>query len=324
MNTKSLGWTDLDFTRIGLGTWAIGGSGWAFGWGPQDDQLSIQTIHRALDLGVNWIDAAPVYGLGHCEKVVGKALNGIPHTPIIATKCGRSWDDNHRIYPSLRKKVLQQEVDSSLRRLSVDIIDLYQVHWPQPEEQIEEAWDTISDFVKAGKVRYAGVCNFNVTQLKRIQPIHPIASVQPPYSMLVRDAEHELLPYCAEHNIGVLTYSPLQKGLLTGSITPQRVQDFAGDDHRRRDPQFQEPLLTTNLQFVERLRPIAERNNRTIAQLAIAWVLRRTEVTSTIAGARKPTQIEETVELSISSISTEDLDEIDTALKKREGFMSTS
>lgn len=319
MNTKSLGWTELNFTQVGLGTWAIGGGGWAFGWGPQDDNLSVETIHRALDLGINWIDTAPAYGLGHCETVVGQALKGRSTKPLIATKCGRSWGSDRKLFPALRKKIILAEVDVSLTRLGVEVIDLYQVHWPQPEEEIEEAWDAIADVVRSGKIRYAGVCNFNVSQIKRIQPIHPVASVQPPYSMLMRDVEAELLPFCAEENIGVVAYSPMQKGLLTGKITRERIAEFAKDDHRSRDPQFLEPLLDLNLELVDdTLRPIAERNQMTVAQLAIAWVLRRPEMTAAIVGARRPGQIEETVQHSPLALSEDDLHAIDHALRIRQ------
>jgi len=324
MSTRKLGWTDLEITSIGLGTWAIGGGGWAFGWGPQDDQISIQTVHRALDLGVNWIDTAPAYGLGHCEEVVGTALKTISLKPIVATKCGRSWAGNGKLFPSLRKKVIQHEIDASLKRLNLEVIDLYQMHWPQPEEEIEEGWDTVAESVRAGKVRYAGVCNFNVAQLRRIQPIHRVASVQPPYSMLVRGAEDDLLPFCAEHNIGIVAYSPMQKGLLTGKVTPQRVSEFAEDDHRRRDPQFLEPLLSANLKLVdETLRPIAEKNEMSPSQLAIAWVLRRSEVTAAIVGARKPAQIEETFGGGTAKIPSDDLAAIEQALAEREKNQKT-
>ena len=295
MRTKQLGHTNLHLTTIGLGTWAMGGGNWAFSWGTQDDQESIQAIHRALDLGVNWIDTAPVYGLGHCEEVVGQALRGLRERPLIATKCERIWDEQRKIRPCLKRASLLAEVDASLRRLGIDVIDLYQVHWPQPDEDLEEGWGTIADLIRAGKVRFGGVSNFNLAQLQRIQPIHPVASLQPPFSLLVRGVEAELLPYCAAHGIGVVAYSPMQKGLLTGKVTRDWVERLPADDHRRRDPQFQDPKLSANLELVEGLRAVAERSHRTVAQLAIAWVLRRSEVTAAIVGARKPAQLADTL-----------------------------
>ena len=251
MKTRPLGKTGLQLTTIGLGTWAMGGGDWAFGWGPQDDEQSIRTIHRALDLGINWIDTAAVYGLGHCEEVVGRALRGLSQRPLIATKCERCWDDQGRIVTRLKRASVRAELEDSLRRLGVEVIDLYQIHWPQPDEDIEEAWGTIAELIREGKVRYGGVSNFNVDQLRRIQPMHPVASLQPPYSMLVRGVEAELLPYCGEHGIGVIVYSPMQKGLLTGKVTREWVAGLPADDHRRSDPQFQEPRLIANLALVE-------------------------------------------------------------------------
>lgn len=318
MHTKQLGNTDLQFTRVGLGTWAMGGGDWAFSWGTQDDQQSIQAIHRALDLGINWIDTAPVYGLGHCEEVVGQALRGLRQRPLIATKCERCWDEQRQIRPCLKRHSIRAEVEASLRRLGIDVIDLYQIHWPQPDEDLEEGWETIAELIRAGKVRYAGVSNFSLAQLQRLQPIHPVASLQPPYSLLVRGVETELLPYCAAQKIGVIAYSPMQKGLLTGKITREWVEQLPTDDHRRRDPQFQEPRLAANLALVDGLRRVAERHQQTPAQLAIAWVLRRTEVTAAIVGARKPSQIEETIGAGDWELAPDDLAEIDALVQRRE------
>jgi aryl-alcohol dehydrogenase-like predicted oxidoreductase len=292
MQTKQLGNTDLHLTRIGLGTWAIGGGNWRFGWGPQDTTASIQAIHRALDLGINWIDTAPVYGLGHCEEVVGQALAGLSKRPIVATKCGRCWDENRQIVIRIKRESILKEVEDSLRRLRIDVIDLYQIHWPQPDEDIEEAWEAVNTLIAAGKIRYAGVSNFNREQLQRIGRIAPVSSLQPPYSMLVRGIEQELLPYCGENNIGVVVYSPMQKGLLTGKVTRQWVESLAADDHRRLDPQFNDPKLTENLKLVEALSAIAAQHGKTVAQLAIAWTLRRPEVTAAIVGARRPDQVD--------------------------------
>jgi aryl-alcohol dehydrogenase-like predicted oxidoreductase len=318
MKTRKLGWTDLNLSVIGLGTWAIGGGGWRWGWGPQDDQESIAAISRALELGVNWIDTAAVYGLGHSEEIVGRAVGGLREKPIIATKCGLVWDNNGNISNRLKEESIRAEVEASLKRLRVDVIDLYQIHWPIPDEDIEEAWGAIADIVKDGKVRYAGVSNFSVEQLERIRSIHPIASLQPPYNMIRREAEEGLLEYCAEHNIGVITYSPMERGLLTGKFTKERVQNLPEDDHRRRDSRFQEPELSANLELVEGLRGIAEKRGRTVGQLAIAWILRRPEVTAAIVGARHPYQIEETVAAGDWVLSREDLAAIDKLLGKRQ------
>jgi aryl-alcohol dehydrogenase-like predicted oxidoreductase len=317
MQTKQLGNTDLHFTRIGLGTWAMGGGGWKFSWGPQDDEASIRTIREALDLGINWIDTAPVYGLGHCEEVVGRALKGLRERPLIATKCERCWDEQGQISPRLKRESIRAEVEASLRRLGIGVIDLYQIHWPQPDEDIEEGWAVVAELIDEGKVRYAGVSNFSLAQLQRIQPIHPVASLQPPYSMIARGIETDLLPWCAANNVGVIVYSPMQKGLFAGKVTRDWVAQLAPDDHRRNDPQFQEPLLSANLELVEGLRAIATHRGKTIAHLAIAWVLRRSEVTAAIVGARKPSQIAETIGAAEWELSAEEIAEIETLIEKR-------
>jgi len=318
MQTRKLGWTDLNLSTIGLGTWAIGGGGWKFSWGPQDDKESISAIRRALELGINWIDTAAVYGLGHSEEIVGKAIKGLRDKPIIATKCERVWDRDGNIFGRLKKESIHSEVEASLKRLKIEVIDLYQIHWPEPDEDIEEAWTTLGDLIKKGKIRYAGVSNFNLEQLKRVQPIHPLASLQPPYSMLERGIEKKILEYCSANNIGVIAYSPMQKGLLTGKFTKERAHKLPEDDHRRRDPRFQEPELSANLKLVEDLRSISEKNGKTVAQLAIAWVLRRPEVTSAIVGARRPSQIEETVVAGDWVLSKEDIAAIEALLDKRQ------
>jgi len=318
MRKRKLGWTDLELTVIGFGSWALGGGGWESGWGPQDDEESIAAIHRALDLGINWIDTAAVYGLGHSEEIIAKALRGMSEKPIIATKCGLVWNEKGEVFGCLKRDSIRKEVEDSLRRLEVEVIDLYQIHWPDPDPDIEEAWSTMADLVKEGKIRYAGVSNFNVGQMKRIEKIHPIASLQPPYSMIMRDIEKEILPYCAEKNMGVIVYSPMQKGLLTGKFTPERVKNLPPDDHRRSDPQFSEPLLSINLELVEKLKPIAEKHGRTLAQLAIAWVLRRPEVTAAIVGTRRPSQIEETFPAGDWELAAEDIEAIEKLLQERE------
>jgi len=311
MQTRKLGFTDLRFTTIGLGAWAIGGK-WEWGWGEQDDNQSITTIQRAIDLGINWIDTAPAYGYGHSEEIVGKAIAGRRDQVLIATKCSLTWDEGgSEIKNVLKAESIRREVEASLRRLNIDVIDLYQIHWPFPDEDIEEGWSTIADLVKEGKIRYGGVSNFSVEQIKRAQAIHPVASLQPPYSMLVRNAEDDLLGYCAENRIGVVVYSPMQAGLLTGKFSMARIASLDESDWRRRNKHFQEPEVSATFALVEKLRPIAERNGRTLAQLAIAWVLRRPEVTSAIVGARRPAQIEETAQAGDWVLADDDIDEIE-------------
>ncbi len=318
MQTRKLGYTDMMFTTVGLGTWAAGG-GSRYGWGPQPDDESIAAIRRGLDLGINWLDTAPAYGPGHSEEVVGKAIKGRRDEVFIATKCGILWkEDGSDIYGNLKKESIRREVEDSLRRLQVIVIDLYQIHWPRPPEGIEEGWGTIADLIKEGKVRYGGVSNFSVEQLKRIQPIHPVASLQPPYSMINRAAEDELLPFCAENDIGVIVYSPMERGLLTGKMTRERIAQMPEDDNRQRYGPFQEPQLSANLELVEGLRPVAERYGKTPAQLALAWVLRRPEVTGAIVGTRRPSQIEETAQAADWTLPAEEVAEIDRLLARRE------
>ena len=319
MAKRKLGHTDLHLTTVGLGTWAIGGTGYAYSWGPQDDSDSVSAIHRALALGINWIDTAPVYGLGHSEETVGKAVAGRRDQVFIATKCGLVWDEGTCApYGRLTAESVKREAEASLRRLSVDTIDLYQIHWPNPEEDVEEGWGAIADLVGEGKVRYGGVSNFSVEQLQRILPIHPVASLQPPYSMIRRDIESELLPFCAAHDIGVIVYSPMQTGILTGRFTRERVANLPEDDWRKRAPTFLEPQLSANLALVEQLRPLAEKRGRTVAQLAIAWALRRLEVTAAIVGARRPEQIEETAPAADWVPSEEDIAAVERSLSERE------
>jgi aryl-alcohol dehydrogenase-like predicted oxidoreductase len=296
MKTRKLGYSDLHLTPIGLGTWAMGGGDWKFGWGDQDDAASIASVHQALDAGVNWIDTAAIYGHGHAERVVGKAIQDRRDDVLIATKCGRVWEGESReIGKSLRRESVHREIDLSLQRLGIDCIDLYQIHWPEPDEEIEEGWGAVAELVEAGKIRYAGVSNFNMEQLKRIQPIHPVTSLQPPYSMLRREVEEEILPYCRENQIGIVAYSPMQAGLLTGRFSKERVQNLPGNDWRKANPFFTSPQLEANLSIIEQLRPVAAQMEITLPQLALAWVLRRSEITAAIAGARRPEQILETV-----------------------------
>jgi len=318
---RQLGDTKLNLTTVGLGTWAIGGP-WQFGWGPQDDNQAIAAIRTALDLGINWIDTAPVYGLGHSEELIGKALKQTKKKPFIATKCGLLWNDKKEKVSCLKKESIRRECHASLKRLGVEVINLYQMHWPEPDEDVEEAWEEMAKLADEGKVRYIGVSNFNVKQIKRIQKIAPVALLQPPYSMLHREAEDELLGYCAQNNIGVVAYSPMQRGLLTGAFSRQRLAALAPDDHRLRNSDFQEPQFSATLQLVEKLQPIAQRNGRTLAQLAIAWVLRRPEVTAAIVGARRPEQIAETAPASDWNLSYEDIEEIEQLLAQHQAKIS--
>ncbi len=319
MKTRRLGYTNLNLTTVGLGSWAIGGAGWQWAWGPQDDADSIAAIRKGLDLGINWIDTAAAYGQGHSEEVVGKAIEGRRDEVIIATKCGLVWDEGSPdLYGRLTAESVRAECEASLKRLNIEVIDLYQVHWPHDEEHLEEGWSAIADLVKEGKVRYAGVSNFTVDQIERVQAIHPVASLQPPYSMLERDVEVELLPYCGTNGIGVVAYSPMQTGMLTGKYTKELVEALPEDDWRKEfSPHFNEPALSANLKLVDGLRPIAERYGKTVAQLAIAWVLRRPEVTAAIVGARRPAHIEETLRAGDWALSAEDIAEIETLLTKR-------
>ena len=319
MQTRTPGRTELELSVIGFGAWAIGGGDYKFGWGPQDDQDSIRAIHKALDMGVNWIDTAPVYGLGRSEEVVGKAVKGIRNELTIATKCGVVWDGNRNITRCLKADSVRREVEDSLHRLNIDVIDLYQIHWPEPLEDIEEAWAEMVKLVEEGKIRYPAVSNFSVEQMEQLGAIHPIASLQPPYSMLRRDVETDILPYCSEKSIGVVAYSPLQNGLLTGKFTKERIQNLPDDDFRKeRSSYFQEPGVDVNLKTVEALEPIAQRHDRTLAQLALAWVLRRPEVTSAITGTRKPEQIEETAAAGDWELDDWTLAQVDALLKQRE------
>jgi aryl-alcohol dehydrogenase-like predicted oxidoreductase len=295
MRTRRLGNTDLELTVIGLGTWAIGGP-WQFGWGPQDDADSIRTILAAMDGGINWIDTAPIYGCGHSETIVGLALREISEKPLVATKCSLLWNDKREKVNCLDHDSIIKECEDSLKRLGVEVIDLYQMHWPQPEAQLEEGWEAMATLVQQGKVRYIGVSNFSLEQLQRVAAIHPVTSLQPPYSMLRRDIEAELIPYCGKNNIGIVAYSPMQKGLLTGKFSKEHLATLAPDDHRLNDPNFSGEQFEKNLAIVESLKSIAGRNGKTVAQLAIAWALRKEEVTAAIVGARKQSQIEETVQ----------------------------
>ena len=295
MQTRNLGNSDLQITPVGYGAWAIGGSGWQFAWGSQDDKDSIAAIHRALELGVNWIDTAAVYGLGHSEEVVGRALkswNG--PRPYVFTKCGLRWDAKGNVSKVLTRDSIRREVEDSLRRLSTDAIDLYQIHWPPDPDspELEEGWSTLANLRREGKVRWIGVSNFNVQQLRRAQAIAPVTSLQPPYSLVHRDIEDQVLPYCLEAGIGVIVYSPMASGLLTGAMTSERAAKLPKDDWRKNHPDFTEPNLSRNLALVERLQEIAKRHNRSAGEVAIAWTLHHPAVTGAIVGARNARQAE--------------------------------
>jgi aryl-alcohol dehydrogenase-like predicted oxidoreductase len=294
MELKRLGNSDLLISPVGIGAWAIGGAGWAFSWSNQDDSQSIAAIHAALDAGVNWIDTAAVYGLGHSEEVVAKALKSFSGPkPYVFTKCERNWDENRQIVKCLKGASIRQECENSLRRLQVDTIDLYQIHWPEPDEDIEEGWSTLADLQKEGKVRWIGVSNFNVQQMQRICSIAPITSLQPPYSLIRRDVETEILPYAKSNQIGVIAYSPMGSGMLTGTMTRQRVENLPQDDWRTRSVHFQEPLLTRNLSIAQNLAAAAKENGISACHLAILWVLNNPAVTGAIVGVRNAQQANE-------------------------------
>lgn len=301
MLRRRLGKTDLEISRLGLGCWAMGGGDWMFGWGQQDDADSVASIHRAVELGINWLDTAPVYGLGHSEAVVGRALRDVTPAdrPMVFTKCSRVWTPRGKIHHNLKSESVERELEDSLRRLGVDTIDLYQIHWPAypadgPAPDIEEGWETVSRLKASGKVRYVGVSNFDVRQLERIRPIAPIDSLQPPYSLLRRDIEKQLLPYCSAHDIGVIVYSPMASGLLSGKMTRERIDSLPGNDWRKtRSLEFQEPALSRNLEIVNRVRDVAESMGRSVAEVAVAWTLRHPAVTAAIVGARRPDQLQD-------------------------------
>jgi aryl-alcohol dehydrogenase-like predicted oxidoreductase len=296
MKTRRLGDSDLDITPLGFGAWAIGGGDWAFAWGSQNDGDSIAAIHEALDLGINWIDTAPVYGLGHSEEVVARALAGVPRKPLIFTKCGRVWDESRQVGKRLTAASIRTECEASLRRLRVDRIDLYQIHWPEPDEDVEEGWAECARLQAEGKVRWIGVSNFSVAQLERARAIAPVTSLQPPYSLLRREIEPEILPFCSRHGIGVLAYSPMASGLLTGSWTRARHAGLPEDDWRKhKNPLFQEPRFSQALAAVETLRGVAARHGTSPGAVALSWVLGHPAVTAAIVGARRAGQLSDIV-----------------------------
>lgn len=319
MQTKQLGNSDMHITPIGIGAWAMGGGGWAFAWGPQDDDESVAAIHAALDAGVNWVDTAAVYGLGHSEEVVARALKGRSRKPFVFTKCERVWNERREIGKSLKADSIRRELEASLRRLQLDTIDLYQIHWPKPEEDIEEGWTAMAQLQREGKVRWIGVSNFNVDHLRRAQAIAPITSLQPPYSMLAREIEETVLPYTQQHGIGVIVYSPMKSGLLSGAMTRERVAAMPADDWRRLTPHFQEPRLTRNLELAELLRAIGQRHGRTPGVVAIAWTLRHPAVTAAIVGMRSAKQVEGVIGAADFRLSPEEVQEIEAFLQASAG-----
>jgi aryl-alcohol dehydrogenase-like predicted oxidoreductase len=292
LQRRRLGNTDMHITPVGFGAWALGGGEWLYSWGPQDDRESIVAIHHALDLGINWVDTAAGYGLGHSEEVVGQAITGMTERPYVFTKCSLPWNERGEFIASLKRDSIRRECEGSLRRLKLDVIDLYQIHWPNPDEEIEEGWTTLAELQHEGKVRWIGASNFSVAQMRRAEAIAPVNSLQPPYSLIRPEVEHEILPYCQEHNIGVIVYSPMYSGLLSGKMTTERIKNMPSDDWRQRDPEFQMPRLEQNLQLVSTLAEIGKRHGVEPGVVAIAWTLCHPGVTGAIVGVRRPSQVD--------------------------------
>jgi aryl-alcohol dehydrogenase-like predicted oxidoreductase len=311
MTTKKLGNSDLEITAIGIGSWAIGGGGWQFGWGPQDDNDSVAAIRAGLETGINWIDTAAIYGFGHSEEMVAAAIQDTRTRPYVFTKCGRLGRPDGSIYASITSKSVRKECEDSLRRLKLDTIDLYQMHWPDPDPDIEEGWTEMAKLQREGKVRWIGVSNFNAAQMKRAQAIAPITSLQPPYSLVRPAVETEILPYAQSQNIGVIVYSPMGAGLLTGKMTRERAANFAEDDWRKRNVEFQEPRLSRNLDLVELLRKIGQRHGRTPGEAAIAWTLKNPAVTAAIVGIRRPDQVSGIAGALEFRLSAAEIDELE-------------
>jgi aryl-alcohol dehydrogenase-like predicted oxidoreductase len=318
---RTLGNSDLQLTSIGFGAWAIGGGDWAFAWGAQDDNESIGAIHRALDLGINWIDTAAIYGLGHSEEVVAKALKSMSTSsrPYVFTKCGIRWRSDRTAYRSLTAASVTEELEGSLRRLGVDAIDLYQIHWPDPESEIEEAWEALARLRERGKVRWIGVSNFNVAQMKRVMEIAPITSLQPPYSMLRPAIEAEILPYVRDNGIGVVNYSPMLSGMLTGKMSAERVAAMPEDDWRRKSAEFNEPRLSRNLRLVEFLREIGSSHGVTPGVVAVAWTLHNPGITAAIVGGRNAKQVEETSAALRFRLSEDEYEQIGQFIRTNQG-----
>jgi aryl-alcohol dehydrogenase-like predicted oxidoreductase len=310
MEKRLLGNSNLDITVLGIGTWAIGGAGYQFAWGPQNDNDSIAAIRKAVDAGINWIDTAAVYGLGHSEETVARAVSCMPRKPYIFTKCERTWNEKGEIRGSLKADSIRRECEASLRRLKVDTIDLYQVHWPEPDEDIEEGWAEMARLKEQGKARYIGVSNFNAEQMRRAEEIAPITSLQPAYSLITRSVEDHILPYCRQRNIGVIAYSPMRSGLLSGAMTRERIAALPKDDWRRNNTDFKEPKLSRNLELAELLGKIGRRHNLTAGEVAIAWTLQNPAVTGAIVGLRHPDQVAGVIGAADFRLSSEELDEV--------------
>ena len=311
MRKKQLGNTDMHLTPVGFGSWAIGGGDWSYGWGAQDDGDAIAAIERSVELGINWIDTAAVYGLGHSEELVGKAVAGMKQKPYIFTKCSMVWDSvTRQVGYSIKADSIRRECEASLKRLQVDAIDLYQIHWPNPDADLEDGWTEMARLQEEGLVRHIGVSNFSVDQLRRVLSIAPVASLQPPYSMLRPAAEKELLPFCLDQHIGVIVYSPMLSGMLTGAMTRERAANFSLDDWRRQNKEFQEPRLSANLELVELLKQIGNPHKRSAGEVAIAWVLRNPAVTGAIVGGRNAAQVEGIVGAGEFRLSGEEIDAV--------------
>ena len=307
MRTVELGRTGMQISRVGLGAWAIGGSGWWDAWGEQDDEQSIATIRRAVELGINWIDTAPIYGLGHSEEVVGRAVEGLSERPYVFTKASLLDGGDGGVIHCLERDSILAEVEASLARLRLDVIDLYQVHWPDPDEDIEEAWTTFAELKEQGLVRHIGVSNFDVAQMRRAQAIAPVETLQPPYSLLERDIEEEILPFAEEEGIGVIPYSPMASGLLSGAMTAERVASLPDDDWRKHDSRFQEPELSRHLATVARLQEVAARHETTAGAIAVAWTLHHPAVDGSIVGFRRPDQVAPLAAAANIELTAEDL-----------------
>jgi aryl-alcohol dehydrogenase-like predicted oxidoreductase len=314
LEERTFGKTGLEITPIGFGSWAIGGSGWRAAWGPQDDDEAVGAIRRAVELGINWIDTAAVYGLGHSEELVARALKGVSERPYVFTKCSLVWDESGEVHNVLKKDSVKRECEESLRRLQTDVIDLYQIHWPNPEEDIEEGWEALAELKEEGKVRHIGVSNFDVSQMERTQKIAPVETLQPPYNMLNRGIEEEILPYCAEQDIGVIVYSPMRSGLLTGKMTRERVRSLPSDDWRRNSSDFQEPRLSKNLELVKLLEKIGREHGSSPGEVAIAWTLRHPAVTAAIVGGRRPDQVDGIIGAAGFRFGEDELDRIEAFL----------
>jgi aryl-alcohol dehydrogenase-like predicted oxidoreductase len=310
VRTVTFGRTGLEITRVGFGAWAIGGSNWQFGWGEQDDEESVAAIQRALELGVNWIDSAAQYGLGHSEEVVRRAIEGVDQRPLIFTKGGQPRGPNRSSYQSLKRDSLRLECEGSLERLGVDAIDLYQIHWPIPDEEVEEGWSALAELKEERLVRHIGASNFSVEQIERAEAIAPVEALQPPYSLLDREVEAEILPYCEEHGIGVIVYSPMASGLLTGRMTRERIEALPDDDWRPQSDRFREPELSRSLEVVERVQAVAERHGVSPGAVAVAWTLRHPAVDGAIVGFRRPDQVDPIVVAADLELSDDDVAEI--------------